>query len=160
MTVVEIVLGLFSVASFGIAVHAELRARSVEGTVEAMNHAIRKEEDLNRLSELVRVLEVCKDASRVWQKGAQTSLQMGRNYDADINLIQDAIDAIRTKSPLEIDAGLESSLKKTGNLLEKSHQKIIDPTDNKNYWREVMTNCQTLIRHLEVWERQNRKIIV
>lgn len=153
MEVFAVITGIASLISLGLAVYAVNKSISVEHAVQGVIDTRNSHEDLQRLTELLRVLGLAKDAARVWVDGAPDEGKQGRNHDHDLSKISDAIDALRTRAPIEMEEAMEAYIHQSSESLQASYNEIVDPNINENRWQNVLSEIQSLIKNLEKEER-------
>lgn len=153
MEVISLVLTVFGLAISGA---AYLKADDAK---KAVRNALRKrnaDEDLQRLRDLVVVMEAAKEAVAPWVAGMPQDRRTGRDQQDDLARLSETVDALRTKSPLDLEAALQRRIKKSASILDKEFKEITTPSDNNDHWKAALSEIQLMIPKLEQLERSMR----
>lgn len=153
MELVSLIVGVFSVGFSAYAVYVSKTARN------AVNEAMRSrntQDDLGRLRELIIVLHEAKSAVTPWIAGGSSDTRAGRAQSHDLATLHRAVDALRTKAPLDLSAPIKSRITRSSNILDEQFRIIAEGTINEDCWRNALSELQLIIPKLEQIERQVR----
>lgn len=122
----------------------------------AVQNALRKrnvDEDLRRLRDLISVLEVAKEAIAPWVSGIPEDRRIGRDRQSDLVKLNETIDCLRTRAPLDLEDPMLRRIKKSAEVLDGELSEITNPTDNQDHWKAALSEIQSMIPRLEKLER-------
>lgn len=126
---------------------------------KAVQNALKKrnaDEDLKRLRELISTMEGAKEAVGPWVAGMPHDRRTGRDQQDDLAKLNETIDCLRTRAPLDLEDAVQRRIKKSATVLDKELNEITNPTDNHDPWKAALSEIQLMIPKLEQVERSMR----
>ena len=153
MDIISLVLAIFGLAISGAAY------RKADDAKKAVQNALKKrntDEDLKRLRDLVVIMEAAKEAVAPWVDGMPHDRRTGRDQQNDLAKLNDTIDVLRTKAPLELEGAVQRRIKKSATVLDNEFKEITNPTGNQDHWKAALSEIQLMIPMLEQLERSMR----
>lgn len=153
MDIISLMLTIFGLAISGAALwKADNAKKAVQEALKRRN----SDEDLQRLRDLIAILESAKESVAPWVAGMPQDRRTGRNQQDDLAKLTEAIDALRTKAPLNIDEANKRRVKKSATVLDNEFKEIANPSDNQDHWKAALSEIQLMIPRLEKLERSMR----
>jgi hypothetical protein len=153
MDVMSLLLTIIGLVISGIAYwKADDAKKAVQKALERRN----SDEDLQRLRNLIAVMEAAKEAVSPWVAGMPPDRTTGRDQPDDLAKLSETIDLLRTKAPLDLKEAEQRRIKKSATVLDKEFKEITNPTDNQDHWKAALSEIQLMIPRLEQLERSIR----
>jgi len=153
MDVISLLLTIIGLGISGVAYwKADNAKKAVQKALERRN----SDEDLQRLRNLISVMEAAKEAVAPWVAGMPHDRKTGRDQQDDLAKLSETIDLLRTKAPLDIKDAEQKRIKKSATVLDKEFKAITNPTDNQDHWKAALSEIQLMIPRLEQLERSIR----
>lgn len=152
----EIFSLLLTIFGLGISGAAYLKADDAKMAVQNALWKRNIDEDLDRLRKLIAIMESAKEAVSPWVEGMPQDRRTGRDQKDDLAKLNETIDALKTKAPLEIDEAEQRRIKKSAQVLDNEFREITAPTDNQDHWKAALSEIQLMIPRLEKLERSMR----
>ena len=153
MDVISLLLTIFGLVISGVAYwKADDAKKAVQKALKRRN----SDEDLQRLRNLIAVMEAAKEAVAPWVAGMPHDRRTGRDQKDDLAKLSETIDLLRTKAPLELEDADQRRIKKSATVLDKEFKEIANPTDNQDHWKAALSEIQLMIPRLEQLERSMR----
>jgi hypothetical protein len=153
MDIISLLLTIVGLVISGAAYwKADDAKKAVQNTLKRRN----SDEDLQRLRDLIVVMEAAKEAVAPWITGMPHDRRTGRDKQDDLGKLSATIDCLRTKAPLDLDDAEQRRIKKSATVLDKEFKEIINPTDKEDPWKAALSEIQLMIPRLEQLERSIR----
>ncbi len=152
---------LLSLVSVGLAFWALYKAKSAYEMAKTVIGRKNVTEDSQRLRDLIATLNAAKDAAIRWEGGANSDRSIGRDPQQDIDLLQKAQDALKTKLPVSWDHDQRTPANEAADEIETALDGIKTTDTDRDGWKDARATIQTILPHLEQEERQlvNRTLI-
>ena len=145
----EIISLLLTFVGFVISGFAYLKAKDVE---KAIQNTIKKhnvDEDLQRLRELLDTMKSTKEAVSPWTSGKPEKQRTGRDQQEDLCKLNGLVDALRTRSPLEITDGLQNRIVRCASTLDEKCEQLANDIATETHWKTALAEIQDMIPRLE-----------
>ena len=153
MDVISLLLTSLGLAISGAAYwKADNAKKAVQSALKKRN----TDEDLRRLRNLIVMLEGAKEAVAPWVTGVPDDRRTGRDQRDDLEKLNEAIDCLRTRAPLDIEDAVKRRITKSAAVLDNELNEIMRPTDNQDHWKAALSEIQSMIPRLEQLERSMR----
>ncbi len=153
MDVISLLLTMLGLAVSGA---AYWKADNAKNAVQSALKKRNTDEDLKRLRNLIVMLEGAKDAVAPWVTGMPDDRRIGRNQQDDLEKLNETIDVLRTRAPLDIEGAVKRRITKSATVLDSELNEITNPTDNQDHWKAALSEIQSMIPRLEQLERSMR----
>lgn len=145
---------LVSVAGIVLSVLALYKATSAQEMVRTVIGRKDEMEDRGRLHDLIVTLDAAKEAAIQREGGATRLRAAGRNLDQDLNQLQSAQDALRTKLPVSWNGERRAEYNAAADEIETALENIKTEGSSRDGWKDARATIQTIIPQLEQEERQ------
>ena len=157
---VDLLLTIVSLLSLAVSVVALYKSNSAKkAVVKALDHRD-AQDDLDRIVKLVSDLKAAQESVTPWIPGMSEKRWVGRDRNADLVALCDAVNSLRTNPPLEADEDLRGKIQESADRLDGLAESIGEDLENKNLWKLAQSELQKLIPILETAVRVTRKKLI
>ena len=153
MDVISLSLTIFSLLISGAAYwKADDAKKAIQNALKRRN----SDEDLQRLRNLISIMETAKEAVAPWVAAVPRDRRIGRDQKNDLTKLNETIDAIRTKAPLDLEDAEQRRIEKSATVLDNAFKEITNPTDTRDHWKAALSEIQLMLPRLEKLARSMR----
>jgi predicted RNA-binding protein with EMAP domain len=143
----DVISNILSIISLLISGFSYWKADGAKKAVRDFSNKIDIDEDRQSLLALITDLENAKDAASNWTATASRAKYAGKDKERDIEKLRTAIDALRTRAPLDIEEKHQNRINKAASNLDKALDEIVNPTDEEDHWKTALVELQSVIQH-------------
>ena len=149
-------LSLFiSVVGVGLAIVALTTAQNVRNTVQGMVRRANDQTDADTVKTAIDKVLLAKEAAKRRHPNAPSELSLGHELSADIALVIEAEDALRTGLPPAVPPTLNNSSNNAAGDLVAALLVINVPVVGRDGWADAYSTLQTIVPELE---REHRRL--